>query len=101
MGFLTQQLWIDRLLRVDDAKYRFIKTMLPQDLMVASRRDLEQFIERVALREDYEVGRSFVLPSTFRGSPEEMRTLREHMIRSVYVSVIHGDRPIVTVKQLL
>jgi Helitron helicase-like domain at N-terminus len=72
---------------------------LPQDLMVASRRDLEQFIERVALREDYDVGRSFVLPSTFRGSPEEMRTLREHMIRSVYVSAIRGDRPIVSLLQ--
>jgi Helitron helicase-like domain at N-terminus len=77
----------DSYVRVRSNDLHYIRTRLPQNLMVASRKHLVNVLDRVAAQQGYEVGRSFVLPTTFRGGEEHMETLYRHCIESMRV---HG-----------
>jgi Helitron helicase-like domain at N-terminus len=87
-GKLTQQFGVEAWNRVESNYLNFIRTRLPQDLMVASRAHLSNLLTRVAREQNCEVGRSIVLPSTFRGGQMQMNTMYRHCIESLRVSVV-------------
>jgi Helitron helicase-like domain at N-terminus len=85
-GKLTQQFAVEAFVRVQDNYLNYIRTRLPQDLMVASRAHLSRLLARVAREQNYDIGRSIVLPSTFRGGEMQMETMYRHCIESLRVS---------------
>lgn len=85
-GKLTQQFGVEAWTRVQSNYLNYIRSRLPQDLMVASRAHLSNLLTRVAHEQNYDVGRSIVLPATFRGSQMELDTMYRHCIESLRVS---------------
>jgi Helitron helicase-like domain at N-terminus len=85
LGALTQQFIVDSWIRVQSNDLNYIKSRLPQGLMVTSRNHLSKMLDRVARDRNYDVGRSFVLPTSYRGGEEHMERLYRHCIESLRV----------------
>jgi Helitron helicase-like domain at N-terminus len=84
-GALTQMYITDTYVRVRSNDLHYIRSRMPQNLMVSSRRHLVNLLDRVAQEKGYEVGRSFVLPTTFRGGEDYMERLYRHCIATLRV----------------
>jgi Helitron helicase-like domain at N-terminus len=85
-GALTQMYVVESWIRVQANDLNYLRRHLPQQMMITSRRHLNTLLEKTARQQNYQVGRSFVLPKTFRGGDEYMRTLYRHCIESIRVS---------------
>lgn len=86
VGALSQQFVVDCWIRVQANDLNYIRSRLPQNLMVTSRAQLTNLLEKVAKDRDYDVGRSFVLPTSYRGGEEHMERLYRNCIESLWVS---------------
>jgi Helitron helicase-like domain at N-terminus len=84
-GALTQMFIVESWIRVQANDLNYIRRQLPQDMMITCRKHLNALLEKTARKQKYEVGRSFILPKTFRGGDEYMRTLFRHFIESIRV----------------
>ncbi|XP_059486735.1 uncharacterized protein LOC132203177 isoform X2 [Neocloeon triangulifer] len=87
-GGLTQQAIIEFWLKIEDSDLHYLRSQMPQDLMISSRGHMLALLERTVQRQRdqgvrCEAGRSFVLPTSFRGGDIEMQRLYRHCIASI------------------
>lgn len=85
-GMVYQQQCIDWAAQIQSNNLAYIKSQLPQDMMIASRHALRQVLEAVAQRNNLEVGKSAVLPLMYRGSQQHMDMLRDQIIDIIRVN---------------